>query len=147
MSGRPKGQPVDDVEVLRAATREAHEAIKDLQSLLKDLKKFREDVHSFAAEGIESVAGPLLDHFVLDLVKQVKATQDDLEDTIRKRFDILWGWMVSDEELDTAVVLRALQKAPDKVVPALIRAMEKQGADFTHMEEGQEVPAWRPDGT
>ena len=92
---RGNGTVTEEVEQLRQATREAHEAMKDMRLLMRDARVLIAEIHEAASQDVHQIVGVFVRQ---GMDAHQKAIEDAIEDgttLVYKRFaeigDILMG--------------------------------------------------------
>lgn len=90
--------PMDDVQELRAATREAHEAMKDLRLLIKSMETVREELldvsHQVFDQRLEEQTSLALKAYQDTVAKAI----EDATQAVYKRFDTITDILLGERK-------------------------------------------------
>ena len=86
---------MSEVEDLRAATREAHEAMKDLRLLMRDARVLIAEIHEAAYQEVNSIVGAFVREGMQAHQRAIEDAIEDGTNMVYRRFseigDILMG--------------------------------------------------------
>lgn len=127
-----KREPVDEVTALREATREAHEAIKDLSRLLRESQKARAELQTAIADLTHERIEQETACQILAMADRLKVFMDESVDHVLKQFARLERLVLGDERNRTRPTLmqvagameRNLAQDPSEIGVEVIPGME-----------------------
>ncbi len=127
-----KREVFDEVSALREATREAHEAIKDLTRLLRESQTARSDLQNAIAYLTHERIEKEISSQILEMAERLKVLMSESVDTVLKQFARLERLVLGDERDRTkptlmqvaAAMERNLEQDPSEIGIEVIPGMQ-----------------------
>jgi heme oxygenase len=111
-------EPRDEVAELRAATREAHEVLKDLRRTVKEAMQFRAAMEHAAQVSVDEQVKAVVEKGLDDYGRALKLAIDDATRLVYKRFDRLADILLGED--------KATKRRGKPSLPELSRELRRQ---------------------
>ncbi len=105
-----KRNAMDDVAVLKAATREAHVAAQELASVIREARKLQADLKGFADIAVEEAMKPVIDAKFAEFHQAMDKGLEIATKAVFDRFDIIRDMLLGE---DQATRRRGLETIPE----------------------------------